>query len=62
MNLFCIYQQICEFYLPISGETDKKVVLYIYAGDAVRMGVLQTLVFQSVKYVFPKVQLLACKS
>ena len=62
MNLFCIYQQIYEFYLPISGETDKKAVLYIYAGGAVWIGVLQTLVFQSVKYAFPKVQLLACKS
>ena len=62
MNLFCIYQQIYEFYLPISGETDKKAVLYIYAGGAVRIGVLQTPVFQRVKYMFPKVQLLACKS
>ena len=62
MNLSCIYQQICEFYLPISGETDKKAVLYIYAGDAVRMGVLQTLVFQCVKYAFPKVELLGDES
>ena len=62
MNLSCIYQQICEFYLPISGETDKKALLYIYAGDAVRVGVLQTIVFQGVKYAFSKVQLLACKS
>ena len=62
MNLSCICQQIYGFYLPISGEADKKAVLYIYAGDAVRMDVLQTPVFQCVKYAFPKVQLLACKS